>query len=1483
MGKIHAGSSFSNFKQVNWRVRWDMSNYPYASIDTPAEGQPDEIESCTLGDLKYVEKLLGWNAKIPAPARTAEQIYDWIDPVYDESAVSLSQLEEVLLHHPAYVVLEHKDRCSPMGFISRKMLIESACGHLLTWCSQVEQKEIINETLGERTCRLIASPYHLEPNELWTLLEQVGVIEKSGEENISAADIRTFLSFCKTWGLQAEVVLFWDGFKVRAQCQISKPIYMDENHDDYWLSQFEDDERTLIERRILDGHTLVELGLSLRISRERVRQKLKKAVDRLQHPTHRKIFGYVLGQTLSDSPSMRLVHPDRIIEKMDDYFGRRITSLGLHRILKTIAMVEPLQVYDSELLWIDWGKGQVYLPGLESWEDEYNINKEDYLSAAQKCLGELSKTEGDILFQCAEESHRSPKRLRPCIIRTLNSLERPAHVSDIVAKANELFPNFPGGLLATRVNPVLQQLERTGKIQKVDRAVYALPEYAEEKILQPAEHQSDEITTPPWRDSTIDYDAVLAKIDRGEDCYRNIFIGLDPKNPTAIGEAILRIIKAVENLPMPRSLCELRINQEGYQWLILWAKHIDASTLRALLDDYDQPIEWGAGKVAPIALGTGLLLLLFTAEVGRREAVSSMLWPFVRRRLGNDARRVIFQGEQSINQRFKDLIESTCRKFNLRHVLGHEGTQSYYITMTLQYGFALSHLRSLPLMLTGHKNLRAFDFLLGAHSTSESFRCLFHTLRDYRFNRISGDKAARILNVNPWVLPERTEDVLDAAKSVEDLEDKLSTTDVPQPPITAEDDEQHVLLIDKPRLRWDSAALPFFECSLHQLDLIELIDDRYDLFVGERHLGPLLRDANGSYRGPEEIHIPLENTYQVIRLCDQEGKARYIQEVHLWGEEDDCAVSVFHLPSGRKIDAWESPMDTQLQYVLITLADLEIVPLVEPWRLVGEGKWRLIRLQKGWSPDLRVTLEGEDHWLPLFMDKSTTCLADWERKIQIKAVPNKTLEFGEEFDVVIENIPPEAQISRAIFCKRPVAVTALHGAWRIEKIELTPQIAVDVWRGSKIELHLVHNGEKKRRRLPVDLDFIGSVIDRQTHWEPIPIGRGVTIRELESNRVQVFVPTPWRGAGFKDLALMEGTVFLRRLWKRPRTLGGLLGLGAPLKVQKPYNCLPGEKLLTLSTEVIDRGIIDQVLMDGTLVEISLHRDVEPGPDHRLVGVSHSGLVSQFDISVYNGQQWLAEVDRPLIACGIAYRGECIGSWWEDHIDIADYLDTDSVQNVAAMIRWLHLPILKPKWSEKIVGFIQTHLVDVLSTWMHDQGLPTGLCFNETCETWFANVGGLFSEVQVEPEHATFIADLMIRDQSMANFGGVLHRLGDINSIFMGNVLQALLVSSYGNFKKSEWTDHLKSARRRFLYLPSRASEQDVRIEEERHLNEAARSMMLDSYFVRTTAQNGAKLVGDGQRQPLTSIELENLEIAMNVQPFSRFLCINILNDAILTL
>ena len=1463
-----------------------MSKYPYATVKTITEDADNGFGNPMPADAKHLEGLLGWAAKIPAPVRTAAQVYDWIDPLDDDYVVSLSQLEKVLLHHPAYVAIESKDKFSPKGFISLKTLIESACGYLLTWCSHADPKDPVPNTLGESICRLVSSPYQLEPDELWGLLEQVGLIEKLGDGSISVAYLRTFLSFCRHWRLYPEVVLSWDGFQVRAQCRISKPIHVDRVYDDYWLSQFEDDERNLIERRLIDGYTLEDLGRSLEVTRSRVGQMANKLIDRLQHSTFWKIFGYVLGQKLFGLSSMRLVHPDKISKKMEDYFARRITIRGLCQILRKIAKIEPIQVYNSDWLWINWGKDLGEPPGLERWENEYDIDEEDYISnVARKCAGGLSKAEGNILFYCAKESHRSPKRLRPCTIRTLNVLKRPAHFKVIAEKAQELFPDFPNGLSVGRIDPVLQRLAREGKhVIKVESAVYALHEYRDEEILRPSPPPSPLHTIGPWRDSSLDYDTILAKIENEGDPYKNLFDGLNPKEPDAVREAILRVIQAVEALSIPRSLCELHLAREGYQWLIAWAEHVDASALRALLDDYDQYFEYGNGNVAPVALGAGLLLLLFVAEVGRREAESSMLWPFVRRRLNEDARRIVFQGEQSINQRFKDVLESTCRKFDLRHVLGQEGTHSYYVTMTLQYGFAVSYVEQIPLMLTGRKNLRAFDLLLGALK-SESFHLLFQTLRDFRFNRISRDQATKILDINPWVLPEKTKDVLDVAKSAEELEDTL-LEEVPngdnQP--DTEEDEQQILLIEKRRLQWDGVDVPFFECPLQWLDLINFTDDHCDLFVGEQHVGSLFRDANGSYRGPETVHIPLENPRQVIHLRDRKGRTCYTQELQLWNEDDDLSVSVFQFPSGRKINAWERQMNTQSQYGLITLADLDIEPPVEPWRLVGEGKWRLILLQKGWSSDLKITFGGEDFWSPKIVPsaQSISSPSDWEQKIQIKTVPNTTLEFGDKFDLTIENVPPNVQISHAIFCKRPVAVTTLRGARRIEKIELTPEIAFAVWRGNKIELRLDHNGKKKQVRLPVDLDFMGSVIERKGHWAPIVIGVGITVRELEANRVQVFVPKHWRGNHFEDLALMEGSRFLRRLWKRPRRLDSLMGLGTPLKVQKPYNCLPEEKVLTLSAEIIDRGIIDRVLMDETLVEIYLHRDVAPGPDHFLIGVSPNGFVSQFEIGAYDGRQWRVKVNGPLVACGIAYRGECVGSWWTNNVDTLNFLDTAHIQNMVAMMRWLHLPLLKPTWKAKVIQFIETNLVRVLSVWMQDRGLFEGLCFNETSETWFANLGELFSEIYVDPAHASTLVDFMARELP-ADLGGILHRLEKINPIFMGRVLRALLDSGYRNFEISEWITQVNSAKRRFLLLPSQTSDQDTRVEEKRRRDEAARSMKIHPAFIDSIAENGVKLTRDGQERHLLVIDRENLEIAMNVQPFNRYLCVNIFNDVILNL
>ncbi len=188
-------SSYDQDNRIEYCLRWDMSKYPYKTVKTTVEGVDNSFDSSVPVASKHLERLLGWTAKISAPARTAARIYDWIDHGNDEYVVSLSQVEKVLLHHPAYVALEPKDKFPPKGFIPLKTLIESACGYLLTWCLHADLKEPITDTLGERICRLISSPYQLETDKLWGLLELVGMVEKLGDKNISASYMRTFFFF----------------------------------------------------------------------------------------------------------------------------------------------------------------------------------------------------------------------------------------------------------------------------------------------------------------------------------------------------------------------------------------------------------------------------------------------------------------------------------------------------------------------------------------------------------------------------------------------------------------------------------------------------------------------------------------------------------------------------------------------------------------------------------------------------------------------------------------------------------------------------------------------------------------------------------------------------------------------------------------------------------------------------------------------------------------------------------------------------------------------------------------------------------------------------------------------------------------------------------------------------------------------------------------------------------------------------------------
>ena len=257
----------------------------------------------------------------------------------------------------------------------------------------------------------------------------------------------------------------------------------------------------------------------------------------------------------------------------------------------------------------------------------------------------------------------------------------------------------------------------------------------------------------------------------------SIFQGIGSPQATnaVLSQAAGLVVGKVTLATVPRSLCEIQTDEDDYRWLCSWARQLTNYQLQGWLSGVNsrRVVLQSGSLVLSYAEAAGCLLLLLAAEAGRREASEGNLWAAVRRRFSEAAGRVVFAQGQP-RREFKDALEAAARKLGLRHVFGIEGTQNYYLTVYLQFGFTQSGIGRLPYWLAGQPVSEAVSYLLGSEGkgerqSSRSFVRLWDTLRDYRRNNIRETSARQVLENNPWVIPDWADDLLEQAKLHLDL------------------------------------------------------------------------------------------------------------------------------------------------------------------------------------------------------------------------------------------------------------------------------------------------------------------------------------------------------------------------------------------------------------------------------------------------------------------------------------------------------------------------------------------------------------------------------------------------------------------------------------------------------------------------------------------------------------------------------------------
>ena len=162
-----------------------------------------------------------------------------------------------------------------------------------------------------------------------------------------------------------------------------------------------------------------------------------------------------------------------------------------------------------------------------------------------------------------------------------------------------------------------------------------------------------------------------------------------------------------------------------------------------------------------------------------------------------------------------------ARRLGLRNLIDRYGTQEYFDTLKLQFGFTLQGARKrLSDWLDGLPSPIAVNILRGneeeyADLQSDSFRRLWKTLVEFRRGRVSEAYAMAALQECPWIRPSWTLEVLQAARR------PASRPAVVRAAAESQNDSSEPIC--EPTLRWEFPAKPRLFLQLNEDRIQELL------------------------------------------------------------------------------------------------------------------------------------------------------------------------------------------------------------------------------------------------------------------------------------------------------------------------------------------------------------------------------------------------------------------------------------------------------------------------------------------------------------------------------------------------------------------------------------------------------------------------------------------------------------------------------------
>jgi hypothetical protein len=229
-----------------------------------------------------------------------------------------------------------------------------------------------------------------------------------------------------------------------------------------------------------------------------------------------------------------------------------------------------------------------------------------------------------------------------------------------------------------------------------------------------------------------------------------------PGDPIELQEIFIYFATKFDLIPEPRSVAEARISQADISYLCQWFSALYGKPKNWCDRDWQEDLL--DGRTASSREMFGALFVILASELCRELSTEDSVWPTVAGVMKADrlSYSILFVGGQP-TEACKLAIAAGARRLRLRNLIDRHGTQEYFDTLKLQFGFTFKGAqRRLVDWLDGLPSPMAVDILRSADAeyhdlSSETFQEAWRTLLDFRKRRITESIATARLQKSPWI------------------------------------------------------------------------------------------------------------------------------------------------------------------------------------------------------------------------------------------------------------------------------------------------------------------------------------------------------------------------------------------------------------------------------------------------------------------------------------------------------------------------------------------------------------------------------------------------------------------------------------------------------------------------------------------------------------------------------------------------------------